>query len=326
MIEDIRSAGGRFGAGLDGSRILVLGAAGYIGRELCARLSRAGASLRCFDRAVPVPRPDWGANTQWVEGDFADAAKVREAVDGVDYVFHLVSTTIPETSNRDLPRDLTTNVIPTLGLLEAVRSSSVKKLVFVSSGGTIYGIPRVIPIPESHENEPISGYGIHKLTIEKYLHLYAYTYGLEYCVLRLANPYSPSQVSDRPQGVVGRFVYKALKREAIEIWGDGSVVRDYIYMDDALDMFQLVLGYDGEKTVFNVGSGIGHSLMDIAGIIESQIGSSLDIRFLPARQVDVPVNVLDITRARTELGWSPRTDIRVGIQRMLETRCCMNID
>lgn len=310
---------------LAGKRILVFGAAGYIGRELCARLAATGARLRCFDRSVPARVDGFGADSEWIEGSIEDAQKVRDAARGVDFAFHLVSTTIPETSNADLVRDLSTNVIPTLGILEAVADAGVGKFVFVSSGGTIYGIPRVMPIPETHENEPICGYGIHKLTIEKYLHWYEYNRGLRFCSLRLANPYSPSQVSDRPQGVVGRFVYKALMGEPIEIWGDGSVVRDYIYMDDALDVFLLALGYGGGKKTFNVGSGVGHSLLDIAGAIESELGSPLDIRFLPARKVDVPINILDISRARAELGWSPRTDLAVGIRRMIEAGRRMSV-
>ncbi len=310
---------------LAGKRVLVLGAAGYIGRELCARLSAAGASLRCFDRAVPARDAGLGVDVEWIEGSIEDAAKIRDAARGIDFAFHLVSTTIPETSNADLARDLSTNVIPALGILESVSDAGVRKFIFVSSGGTIYGIPRVMPIPESHENEPICGYGIHKLTIEKYMHWYGYNRSLDYCSLRLANPYSPSQVSDRPQGVIGRFVYKALRREPIEIWGDGSVVRDYIYMDDALDVFLLSLGYAGGKRTFNVGSGIGHSLLDIAEAIESELGSPLDIRFLPARKVDVPINVLDISRARSELGWSPRTDLRAGIRRMIDTGRRMSV-
>lgn len=311
-----------------GSRILVLGAAGFIGKELCRNLLSLGADLVCFDRGRPSP--GWLADIRkdeprWVLGDFSDVGVIQSALDGVDYVYHLISTTIPDTSDKDLPHDLVSNVVPTLGLLDALKSKSSKKVVFVSSGGTVYGVPRIIPIPESHETDPICGYGIHKLMIEKYLHWYNHNYGMDYCVLRLSNPYGPSQISDRPQGAIGKFVYKALRHEPIEIWGDGNTVRDYIYMDDVLVPFLLALEYSGEKRVFNVGSGAGHSLLDIANIIEGQLGHSLEIHFSPARSTDVPLNVLDISRIKSEFHWNPSIDIHAGIHQMIEQgqRMCL---
>jgi len=303
------------------SRILILGASGFIGQHLCKTLLEAGVLVRCLDRNLPPANgilEDLVEDAEWILGDFSDSKKLASTLEGVDYVVHLVSTTIPDTSNNELTYDLSSNVFPTLGLLEAMRFSRVRKLIFISSGGTIYGIPKIIPIPESHETNPVCGYGIHKLAIEKYLYLYNYRYGLDYCVLRLANPYGAAQISDRPQGVIGNFVYKAIRNERLEIWGDGSVVRDYIHIDDVMDAFKKALSYQGDQKIFNIGSGKANSLQDIVANLENASGHSLDVVYLPERLVDVPLNVLDISRARTELRWNPETVLAEGIRDLFE--------
>jgi len=306
---------------LKGRRVLVLGGAGFIGRSLCHALALSGAGVRCFDRKESggegFVQSHPGA-VEWMAGDFSDARRLREAVDGMDYVFHLISTTIPETSNKDLSHDLTSNVDSTLALLEAAREAEIKKILFISSGGTVYGIPRTVPIPEHHDTNPLCGYGIHKLAIEKYLYLYHYNHGLDYSILRLSNPYGTAQISDRPQGVIGKFIYKALRKEPLEIWGDGSVVRDYVYIDDIMDAFLRALTYQGQEKIFNVASGEGHSLTDIIALIEGAAGYSLDVSFSASRHVDVPLNVLDISRIKTELGWIPETAMETGIGKLFE--------
>ncbi len=307
-------------ADFTGQRVLILGGAGFIGQHLCRALLLAGADVRCFDRGKPGPNSiarNVGREAEWVTGEFSSARDLRDAIRDADYVVHLISTTIPETSNRDLQADLSQNVISTLNLLEAIRNSGVKKILFASSGGTVYGVPKTIPIPESHDLNPICGYGIHKLSIEKYLFLYQYNFGIDYCVLRLANPYGVAQISDRSQGAIGRFVYKAVMGEGIEIWGDGSVIRDYLCVEDIVDAFLLAMRYEGSERVFNVGSGNGHSLTDILGSIETSLGHSLRVDFLPARHVDVPLNVLDVSRIKREMGWSAKIDLPSGIGKMV---------
>lgn len=302
-------------------RVLVLGGAGFIGQHLCKTLLGKGAAVRCLDRRLPPERgvmQDCIKDVDWVLGDVSDQDGIARSLEGIDYIVHLVSTTIPDTSNKELQYDLSSNVFSTLKLLEAMKFSKVKKLLFASSGGTIYGIPQIIPIPEDHPANPICGYGIHKLAIEKYLHLFHYRYGLEYCVLRLANPYGAAQISDRPQGVIGKFVYKAIRNERLEIWGDGSVVRDYVYIEDVMEAFCKAMLYAGSRRIFNIGSGRGTSLTEIVGSIEQAAGHSLDITHLPQRKVDVPLNVLDIANARAELRWEPETGLAAGIREMFE--------
>jgi UDP-glucose 4-epimerase len=292
-----------------------------MGRHLCRALVARGAAVRALSLGVPVLDDIFGGlahTVEWIDGELADAALVRGALRDVDVVYHLVSTTIPASSNADLPGDLVSNVLPTLGLLESLRATRVRTLIFVSSGGTVYGVPHGSPVTEEHDTSPICGYGIHKLAIEKYLHLYSHQFGLDYRVLRVSNPYGIGQVSERAQGVIGRFLHRALRGEPLEIWGDGSVVRDYVAVEDVIEAFLTAAIAGGNSRIFNIGSGVGHSLRDIVGVIEGVAGRTVEVSYRPARSVDVPLNVLDIGRARRELGWEPRVDLATGIRRLFE--------
>jgi UDP-glucose 4-epimerase len=307
--------------GLKGARVLVLGASGFIGQHLCCALVKRGAAVRGFS----LDRPSSGGvlkgtenEIEWIQGEIGDEALVRSSIQGIDIVYHLVCTTLPASSNGDLRQDLASNVLPTLSMVEAIRCSDVKKLVFASSGGTVYGVPENVPVPETHANNPICGYGIHKLAIEKYLHLYNYHFGLDYGVLRVSNPYGIGQVSDRAQGAIGSFLYRAMNHRPVEIWGNGLVIRDYIYIDDVIEAFLSIAKHDGRSRVFNIGSGKGRSLLDIVSTIEQVIRRKLTVNHRPARSVDVPVNILDISLATTELGWRPVMELEAGIRRVWE--------
>jgi UDP-glucose 4-epimerase len=240
---------------------------------------------------------------------------VENAVSGCDIVYHLVSTTLPRSSNENPVYDVETNVIGTLHLLEAIRKHKAKKVIFVSSGGTVYGIPEGTPIKESHPTEPICSYGIGKLAIEKYLSLYHLLHGVEYCVLRLANPFGERQRVSAAQGAIAVFLHKALRNEVIEIWGDGSVTRDYFHVSDAVSALIRVLSYEGNARVFNIGSGVGRSLNEVLAAIDSLLGTPVRRVYLPSRAFDVPVNVLDVSRAADLLGWKPQMTFIEGLSR-----------
>ncbi|MGH8475835.1 MAG: NAD-dependent epimerase/dehydratase family protein [Methylococcales bacterium] len=300
-------------------RCLIPGGGGFIGSFLADRLLALGHTVRIFERPRVVAYRAFGAQerVEWLAGDFQSTADIDTAVDGSNVVFHLVSTTLPKNSNDDPIYDVETNLVGTLRLLAAAVRCSVKKVVFISSGGTVYGIPAQIPIREEHPTEPLVSYGIAKLAIEKYLHLYWRLHGLDYCILRVANPFGERQRVDTAQGAVAVFLSKALSKQAIEIWGDGSVTRDYIYIDDLIDAFIRAMDHDGEARVFNIGSGTGRSLNQLLRAIEDLLGHPIERRYLPARQFDVPVNVLDIVRAHDVLGWQPRVPFNEALRRTL---------
>ena len=302
------------------TKCLILGGGGFIGSFIVDRLLALGHEVRIFERPRVLPYRAFGCeeHVEWFAGDFHSAANIQAAVEDCKVVFHMVSTTLPKNSNDDPIYDVETNLVGTLRLLAAAVRGAVKKVVFISSGGTIYGVPNRIPVSEESPTEPLVSYGIAKLAIEKYLHLYRYLHGLDYVVLRVANPYGERQRVDTAQGAVAVFLSKALAGDPIEIWGDGSVTRDYIYIEDVVDAFIMAMNHDGEPRVFNIGSGEGRSLNQLLTAMDDLLGRPVERRYLPPRKFDVPVNVLDISRARDLLGWQPRVPFREGLRRTLD--------
>jgi len=301
-------------------RCIVFGGGGFLGSHLCEELLASGYDVTIFEKS--------SANLQnirqiadkimIVRGDFNNSIDVQQALSGCDVIFHLISTTIPETSNDDPALDVQSNIVSTIRMLEIASNLGCRKVVFFSSGGTVYGIPNSTPIQESHNTNPICSYGIQKLTIEKYLHLFHHLYGLDYNVLRVANPYGPRQSPHSGQGVIAAFIQRILHGEAVEVWGDGSVVRDYIYVTDVVKAAVSVVVYCGQQKIFNIGSGKGQSILDIIRSIESVVGDAFDIRYKGARAVDVPINILDITKAKEELAWRPSVGLMEGLSQTID--------
>jgi UDP-glucose 4-epimerase len=295
---------------------LVLGGGGFIGSHLVTALLAGGEAVRVLerpyrDRSALIPSHP---SLEWQEGDFCNARDLRRALEGVDTVFHLISTTQPQSSNDDPAFDVQSNLLATLGLLEQLRNHPEITLVFVSSGGTVYGRPQQIPIPETHPTDPTCSYGIVKLAIEKYLALYRILHGLDYRILRLANPYGPGQEANRAQGVVGAFLSRVTHDEPIEVWGDGSVVRDYIHIGDAVSAMLQAAQYRGEERIFNIGSGCGHSVREIITAVEGASGKTARVQYKAARKFDIPVSILDISLAQSRLGWAPKIDLSEGLR------------
>lgn len=298
----------------------IFGGGGFIGSAIADRLLLDGHSVRIFERPRVQPYRTFNGSepVEWITGDFLSTHDVSNAIDGCDVVLHLVSTTLPKNSNDDPIYDVQSNVVGSLQLLEAMVACNVRKIIFISSGGTVYGIPKYLPIDEQHTTEPLVSYGIAKLTIEKYLHLYENMHGIKTITLRVANPYGERQRIETAQGAVGVFLHRALSGAPIDIWGDGSVTRDYIHISDVAAAFASALEYTGQKSVFNIGSGSGTSLNDLIVMIEELLGIHIERNNLPARPFDVPVSVLNNDLARAELNWLPSVSMRDGIARTVE--------
>lgn len=292
-------------------RCLVLGGGGFIGTNLCRSLAKKAALVRGFGRRAAFMDALHGVD--WLAGDFSDPTSLATAVSGCDTVFHLITSTTPATANVDKIADLQLNVASTLKLLEICKAEGVRRVIFVSSGGTVYGRRVAVPTSEDSATDPITAYGIGKLAIEKYLALYEYIDGLDYRVLRVANPYGPFQLGAKNQGAINTFLKRALEGKEIEIWGDGSVIRDYIYVGDVVRALELAAVHSGKDRVFNIASGCGHSLTELVGLIQTALGTEVGIRFSRGRAVDVPISILDISRARASLSWTPEISMEHGI-------------
>jgi len=301
-------------------KIVIFGGGGFIGSTIADRLLKDGHQLRIFERPRVPPYREFSKleSAEWITGDLMSYADISDAISGVDVVLHLVSTTLPKSSNEDPIFDVQSNLIATLQLLSAMTGNKVPKIVFISSGGTVYGAPMYTPIDENHPTNPTVSYGITKLAIEKYLLLYKNLHGISSTILRVANPYGERQRIETAQGAVGVFISKALQNKPIDIWGDGGVIRDYIYVSDVAEVFAKAVTYTGAQSVFNVSSGCGVSLNELINKIEHAIGRKVDRNYLPGRPFDTPISILDNSLAKKELDWSPMVSMEDGIARTVE--------
>lgn len=291
-------------------RCLVTGGNGFIGQHVCAALSAGGYQVRVLDITVasdPLPQ------VEYFVGSFADPSILDQALRGCDALVHLGWTSLPASSNQTPANDAQINVVGSVRLLEQAVTAGVKQVVFSSSGGTVYGRSEYAPIDEVHLTRPLCAYGVSKLAVEKYLDFFHHHHALRTTSLRIANPYGPGQDHYKRQGVVAVFAQLALQGETAEIWGDGSVVRDFIHIHDVAQAFVSALGDRQTQGVFNIGSGQGTSLEELISAIEHSTQTELKRRYLPARQFDVPVSILDIQKAQRVLGWSPTIALNQGI-------------
>ena len=297
--------------------IVIIGAAGFIGTNLAIRLSYNN-HLLLVDRnpsyfehikALNLPNIDYYVDELTYNSEFDRFIKKD------DIVYHLFSTSIPTTSNQQISQELETNVIFSSNLFETCGRQCVKQVVFLSSGGTVYGIEGNSPQSEESVTNPITSYGLQKIAIEKLLYLNHYIYGFDYKIIRLANPYGPFQ---RPNGVLGAvttFIYRALKDEKIIVYGDGSVVRDFIYIDDAIDGILKISNQQSQYNLYNLGSGKGTSIKELLDLLPKVLGKEVKIEYTPARGVDVPINYLDISRYERQFGVKRFVPLEVGISK-----------
>lgn len=293
---------------------VVLGGNGFIGSMLVTRLLDEGHTVRMFDRCVPVRSAE---SLHFFSGDFTTHEDFTALLQGVDVVFHMISTTLPNTSVDNTLADVQGNLLPTLRLLEQMRQLGVSRIIFPSSGGTVYGEAQYLPIDEKHPTDPIVPYGATKLAIEKYLAIFRHTRHLDPICLRISNPYGPGCKPESPQGVIGAFLHKSLNDQPIDLWGAGDVRRDYLYIEDLIDAMMAAAFYQGSQHVFNISTGIGTSLQEIIGLVENATNRRLTVRQHGERPFDVKSNVLANGLAKEELGWSPRCTLKQGIEQTL---------
>ena len=298
------------------SKALVIGGNGFIGSHLVDALVNLNWEVTVFDlngRRYDSMPPD----VKFIQDDLGNSNSRMETIiekTEPDVVFHLAWNSIHETSLQNPTTDLVTNLTPSLSIIEACTKSS-RKLVFLSTGGAIYGPTNLKYIPETHPLNPISPYGIGKLAVEKYLEMYGYLHGLNYAVLRPSVPYGPRQDYLKRQGAVSVFLYRVSQGLPVTIWGDGNNIRDFFYITDLIDAIIECADHALQQVrIFNVGGSEGITLNQLLTLAETVTGRKAIKEYQPARHFDPPQIILDTTLIRKELGWSPQISLSQGMQ------------
>ncbi len=297
---------------------LVLGGNGFIGKNIVKKLSsdnRVVVADRVFDDIYD------SNNVSFKEIDYVSCQDFSPYLEKIDTVIHLVSTIGPSDNLSNIERELSDNVFPTVRLLDSMVKSKTDKIVFVSSGGTVYGEHSLTPIKEDEVKNPICHYGLVKALIEQYIQLYNLYYNIDYRIVRLANPYSDVTKLGRSQGIIPIFTDQLLNNDEINIWGNGNDVRDYIYIEDAVDAIMKIINYSGSEKIFNVGTGKGYSVNDILNTICHELGvSKPNVSYHDERKCDVKNNVLDIERLSSCVGWQPSVSLEDGVKHIVKKK------
>lgn len=292
-------------------KILVLGGNGFIGSHLVDVLIEKGHKVRVFDRFPEKYRQPLG-QVDYCFSSFEDNFALVEALEGIDLVYHLISTTVPSNSNLNPIGDIESNLHPSVRLLKGMIHCKVKRIIFLSSGGTVYGNPLKIPISESHPLQPLCSYGVVKVAIEHYLQMFQRLHNIQPLIFRVSNPFGPRQGHLGVQGIIATFLSNIIKEEYLNVWGNGSISRDYIYISDLIRLLAVAAESD-ETGIFNVGSGKSTEINEIIQTICRVTGKNPVVRYEPSRDFDVQKIVLDICKVRQRFDWYPRVEMDEGI-------------
>jgi UDP-glucose 4-epimerase len=277
-------------------------------------LVAAGRRVTVLGRSA-APRCELPNGVGYVAGDFAKCELITTLLDTHEEVIHLAYATVPNTSFENPLADLLENLPPTVQLFSEAAYRG-NKLVLVSSGGTVYGEAEELPIRETHQTKPISPYGVTKLALGQYAHLYAATHGLKFVCLRPANAYGVGQRPFIGQGFVATAMASAMRGIPIKVFGPRGTIRDYLYVSDLASGIVSALEHGHLSETYNLGSGIGLSNADVIDAFRPlmrELGCQVRVEHLPARAFDVKANVLDSTKLQTDTGWRPLIGLKEGM-------------
>lgn len=296
-------------------KILVTGGAGFIGSNVVDGYLEAGHEVIVVDNLSTGHQRNLNPAARFYQMDLR-APELAELIrkEKPDVVNHHAAQIDVRRSVADPAYDASINILGSLGLLEACRTAGVKKVIYISSGGAIYGEPDYLPCDEAHPVRPLSPYGGSKYAVELYLFMYGQNYGLPYTILRYANVYGPRQDPLGEAGVVAIFTDRMLKGEPVTINGTGEQERDFIYVGDCVAANLLALE-KGEGRAYNLGWGLPITVNDIYRRLKEASGYRLDASYSPAKTGETFRIYLDTTRARQELGWEPKVPLEEGIGR-----------
>lgn len=299
----------------------IFGANGFIGKHLVRRFAKGGQSIRAVSRRfdeefVADHRDD---DVEFVVADFGDSIGMASALQGVDIVIQLISTSSPGLQNNYVIHDIEENVTPHVEFLQNCLQVGVRRYIFISSGGTVYGPGSDQPFKETHPTNPICSHGLTKLMVEKYLRMYGHLDGIEYGILRLSNPFGPGQEFHKGQGLIPVILGCLRDGRPLGVYGDGLARRDYIYIDNVIDAIESAVTSSAiGQTILNIGSGETRSVIEVIDAVEKAANRRIEREFIKARKTDIAISSLDIGRARQVLGWCPRVSFEDGIRNTLE--------
>jgi UDP-glucose 4-epimerase len=295
---------------------IIFGGAGFIGSHIAEDLLSRDFNITLFDKLNSSKKNIAGFinDVKFKEGDFNNKVDISKSLKGQDYVVHLVSSTLPADSNLNPYYDVESNLISSLHLFDECVKNNIKKIIFISSGGTVYGNPQKLPVTEKHPTNPMSSYGIIKLTIEKYLSLYKNLKGLDYKILRFSNPFGERQNPKLAQGLISHLLYRIKHKMPLEIWGDGKIIRDYFYVKDGVKSIYRAITDKSANDIYNISSCRGLSINQILDRFKRVLGLKFKVSYLPSRKFDVKSNILDNTLAAKYLKWKPETDFNTALK------------
>jgi UDP-glucose 4-epimerase len=250
---------------------------------------------------------------------FEEIVTNKDLFKDVDNVIHTISTTTPANSMINIYQDAFENVLLNIKLMGLLSELKIKKFIFLSSGGSIYGHPVETVVHEGHPTDPISAYGVAKLSVEKYLHLYGYHYGLNYLILRPSNVYGYKKSVNKPQGVINHLLDCAINEKQFKLWGSIENCKDYLYINDFVEGLLLALNHSDpyKSRIYNISFGKTHSLAEIVEIIERKMGKKIDIEQVGETKFDVKNINVDSTLFKKDFNWKPELDIEAGISQII---------
>lgn len=290
-----------------------MGGNGFLGSHLVDQLVAEGHQVTAFDRFGRTPIAFDAEGVSIVPGDFLRVSDVADVVRGHDIVFHFVSMTDPASAERDPLMDVRTNLVAGIELFRACADAGVVRVVFASTGGAIYGDQDLDVFDETAPTRPISPYAIGKLALEGYLRYFSRMAGLRSVVVRISNPYGPRQDPSKRQGVIPIFLNALAHNQPLTVYGDGTMIRDYIYVQDAVAMVVAVGTGQPRHDIYNIGSGVGISVNELVGTIASVTEQAPVVDRRPQPPSFVDHVVLDISRFDWEFGSSPAMSLQDGV-------------
>ncbi len=298
----------------------VIGGTGFIGSHLIQALLETGRDVLVIGRKEKN-RVNLPGGVAYLQGDVSDAEFIENALEGVGEIIDLAYSSVPKTSFEDPLNDILSNLPSSVALFNAATHFPIKKIIYVSSGGTVYGEPLFLPITEDHPTNPISPYGITKLALEKYAKMYFRIKGLPIVSVRPSNPYGEMQIGFVGQGFVATAMASVLMQKEIRIFGENGTVRDYIYVGDLARAIVAALEYGSPGECYNVGTSIGRSNLEVIeeiAVLAKKNAIEPRISFMPHRPFDVSANILDAEKLHSVSGWHPLMGFREGIERTWE--------